>query len=127
MTERQLYDLLLQARDFNKKNNITGLLLYSPTAFLQVVEGNRDVVQKLYDKIIMDCRHFQVTQLVNGNIAKREFGDWSMAFHDLSEKPPEVKLAFNDLLNQEIGTIDLSTYRKKLRSFLVIFNIQPAK
>lgn len=121
MTKRQLYDLLLQARDFNKKNNITGLLLYAPTAFLQVVEGNEDVVQKLYDRIIIDCRHFQVTQLENGNIAKREFGDWSMAFHDLSEKPPEVKLAFNDLLNQEIGTIDLSTYSKKLRSFLVIF------
>ena len=76
----QLTQLLEQARLFNQQHDLTGLLLYSPDhQFLQVLEGNKEVVRSLYyEHIPHDPRHQDCYVLVEGPWLHRSFSDWSM-------------------------------------------------
>jgi hypothetical protein len=55
------------------------MLLYAEGNFFQVLEGPKDVVEALYDKIERDPRHNRVTQIISEPIARRSFGAWHMA------------------------------------------------
>lgn len=85
ISTEDILDILKTARAFNKKNNITGLLLYHEGAFLQVIEGEKEVIHKLfYDKICLDNRHKNITKLLDYEIEERSFSDWSMGFKQIS-------------------------------------------
>ncbi|BBP44562.1 hypothetical protein THMIRHAT_23080 [Thiosulfativibrio zosterae] len=79
-----LAEVLKQARNFNTYNNITGLLLYKDGSFFQVLEGPAETVEYLYQKIKRDLRHDKVKTLYQRPLAKRNFLDWAMLFHDIS-------------------------------------------
>jgi len=80
MSDEQLRDILLKARATNHDLRITGLLLYSEGMIMQVLEGEREVVQMLYERIRCDPRHKQVATLVDGPVERRVFPGWSMGF-----------------------------------------------
>jgi len=77
--------ILGSARDYNSKNNITGCLVYYNNEFIQLLEGDREILQKLFSKISLDDRHSRITILAEGHKEKRVFNNWSMAYHELSE------------------------------------------
>ncbi|WP_293308470.1 BLUF domain-containing protein [Pedobacter sp. UBA5917] len=85
-----LKTLLDQSRDFNKQNDITGILLYvkgqkitkSKGRFMQLLEGEERIVRKLYKKITSDTRHWAITLLQIGKYDERIFNEWSMGFED---------------------------------------------
>ncbi len=81
----ELLALLLQSREKNARLDITGLLVYHDQEFMQLLEGEKDVIFTLYDTIVGDKRHSQVHLLWDGPIAARSFRDWSMAFLDLDK------------------------------------------
>lgn len=68
----------------NANENITGLLLYDSMQFMQVLEGERDIIQQRFDKIKMDNRHTNVKLLMIDNIQERNFSEWSMKVKDIS-------------------------------------------
>ena len=76
----QLRQLLEQARAFNQRHDLTGLLLYSPDhQFLQVLEGEADAVRSLYYRhIAQDPRHRDCFVLAEGPWLHRSFADWRM-------------------------------------------------
>ncbi|MBL1142570.1 MAG: BLUF domain-containing protein [Proteobacteria bacterium] len=78
-----LLSLLLQARNRNKRLEITGMLLYTDSRFVQVLEGEEATVLSLYDDIRDDTRHVNVTTLVENNIDKRMFPDWTMGYKNI--------------------------------------------
>ncbi|HEA22048.1 hypothetical protein LCGC14_0651750 [marine sediment metagenome] len=82
LTQLQIQNLLNQAKDFNRKNQITGCLLYYHHEFVQYLEGEEKVVTALFDKIKKDIRHYNVDLLVSGFIYGREFKNWSMAYEN---------------------------------------------
>lgn len=72
-------DKILEAS--NRKNgeiDVTGVLLYSKTKFIQVLEGDKDEILNLYDKIKEDDRHRNVMFLSLRAIKKRDFPSWQM-------------------------------------------------
>lgn len=71
---------MLKFRKNNAKNSITGLLLYSEGAFLQLFEGEDKQVNKLMKQIQKDKTHHSLIVLVNTQSAVRMFPDWSMGF-----------------------------------------------
>lgn len=74
-------DELLKACVFNnRKQNITGMLLYGNGKFMRVLEGEADVVDALVEKISSDKRHTKLNVLVRTPIEQRDFGTWSMGF-----------------------------------------------
>lgn len=66
-------EILVQARKQNKLHGITGLLLFDGEHFVQVLEGDHEVVVAAMNRIEKDDRHFGVKRLHEGFIAQRQF------------------------------------------------------
>ena len=76
----ELEDILEQAQSNNSRNGITGALVYIDGSFLQILEGEKDRVQTLMQKISKDFRHETVSILHEGEIAAAAFTEWKMAY-----------------------------------------------
>ncbi|WP_133273288.1 BLUF domain-containing protein [Hymenobacter radiodurans] len=80
MNDKELESLLKQARDWNAQHQLTGVLLYSEHSIMQVLEGPKDEVFYIFNKIKQDIRHRNVIKLADGEIQQRDFSQWSMGF-----------------------------------------------
>ncbi|WP_223649874.1 BLUF domain-containing protein [Hymenobacter psoromatis] len=78
----ELAGLLRKARAYNQHCRLTGLLLYAADTkeFVQVLEGPRDEINALYERIARDPRHKHAFVLHEGEAASRMFPDWRMGF-----------------------------------------------
>jgi hypothetical protein len=104
-----LAGILLQARQNNARNGITGALICREDLFLQMLEGRRDVVTSTFARILRDERHVDVVNLLSTDIDNRLFPEWSMR-HDPARSwmwtPEEVaKGAIGRASDQEIRGI----------------------
>ncbi|UOG77145.1 BLUF domain-containing protein [Hymenobacter tibetensis] len=79
-SDDELQELLTKARLRNARENVTGLLLYHDGQFMQLLEGDADVVHRLYSYIEQDPRHTSVLKLADKHVEARSFPDWAMAF-----------------------------------------------
>jgi hypothetical protein len=77
--KKELGALFTQARRNNKDRGITGALLVHGDWFVQVLEGEEDVVRGLYARIERDVRHERVALLDTRTVDQRVFGRWAMA------------------------------------------------
>ena len=84
--------ILATAQAHNTANGITGALCQGQGLFLQVLEGERSAVNRLFGRIVLDRRHRDVELLQMEEITERRFGQWSMAYVDLSSLDPMVQL-----------------------------------
>jgi hypothetical protein len=96
MQEEDLLDILKSSRVFNKKQNISGMLVYLREKFIQVLEGEYATVNALYRHIKEDSRHRKVTMVLEGNSEQRIFKDWSMGFKSISDQQFEELSGFKD-------------------------------
>ena len=78
--EQEVEKILKQSRQNNLDSDITGVLLLLNSQFLQVLEGDKTEVHKLYEKIKGDKRHFKILKLIEFDLIERNFGDWSMGY-----------------------------------------------
>jgi Sensors of blue-light using FAD len=76
--EHEIPDLLQQVRIANAKQEFTGMLLYIGGSFLQVLEGQPEMVDAAFSKILKDKRHTQITLIANESIPERAFEGWTM-------------------------------------------------
>ena len=76
--ESVLSGLLIDSRENNRKNNITGSLLCRADIYLQILEGPESKVKEAFEKIKLDDRHLEVTVLFRGNTDGRLFANWAM-------------------------------------------------
>ncbi|RPD44153.1 BLUF domain-containing protein [Hymenobacter sediminis] len=74
----ELLQLLEQARAYNARHQLTGLLLYSHGRYVQVLEGREADVRTVYARIQRDPRHQQVVTVCQGPGPHRRFADWRM-------------------------------------------------
>jgi hypothetical protein len=88
-----LISILMQARENNARNGITGALICREDVFLQILEGPRDLVTSTFSRILRDERHVDVVNLLSSEIHGRLFPEWSMR-HDPAQSwmwtPEEV-------------------------------------
>lgn len=81
MGQEELTELLRLARAFNEQHQITGLLLYDGYGtFIQALEGDESDVEALYEKILQDKRHSNITRIGRHYIDERSFPAWQMGF-----------------------------------------------
>jgi len=76
----------------DRKRGITGALCQGQGLCLQVLEGERSVISRLYNHIAQDRRHQDVELLVLEEITQRRYADWAMAHVTLSEDDPMIQL-----------------------------------
>lgn len=87
--------ILRQARAHNPPLGITGVLCHSDGCFAQLLEGDRAVVNQLYNHIVADARHRDVTLLAYEEIAERRFAGWSMGQVNLARLNPALVLKYS--------------------------------
>ena len=84
MSDADLLQLLEQSRTRNQRQNITGLLLYAGDKFFQVLEGELEDVEQIYESIFKDSRNTGNIVLEKQEIKERSFPTWSMGFRHLT-------------------------------------------
>ena len=73
-----LSGLLIDSRENNEKNNITGSLICRADIYLQMLEGPKESILEVFEKIKKDDRHLEVEVLSAGPTEERLFPNWAM-------------------------------------------------
>ena len=71
-------DIVDESLEFNPKNSITGFLCYDSLHFFQYIEGPKETIEHLFDKLKHDKRHRNIKLHMTGDITRRRFHNWSM-------------------------------------------------
>ena len=82
MTEDDIAAVLLKSRANNRRDGITGALLYHRDRFVQIIEGPDEVVRARFEVISADPRHRSVQIMEEGPIFERRFPEWTMGFRE---------------------------------------------
>ncbi len=100
MSDAELSELLATCRKNNRKLEVTGLLLYRDGFFIQALEGEKQVLDNLFDRIRCDQRHSDVLLIYREPIEERAFGEWSMGFKSFDYTLLHTLDGFSDFLSQ---------------------------
>ena len=84
--------ILAKAQARNTADGIGGVLCQGQGLYLQVLEGERGAVNRLYARIVADPRHTDVEMLRLEEVTQLRFANWSMALVELSASDPMVSL-----------------------------------
>jgi len=90
-TPAEIEKILTSCKKNNPALNITGVLLYSDTKFIQLVEGEAKVITELYDKIKKDTRHTNPMMISYNPIKEKSFPSWHMGTKDISKSDVQFK------------------------------------
>lgn len=98
LTERDIENIGLVSARNNQLNNITGVLFCLAGIFFQILEGDEEPIDEVYQKILDDDRHVDILCLkLEADIEERLFPDWSMKTINLDDN--------NDLLIRPIKNL----------------------
>lgn len=120
-TQPELIELLRKSWAFNLAHHLTGVLLHAPNGqFLQVLEGEKSAVHRLYyDRIAPDPRHQHLEVLGEGPCATQVFPDWCMSFWAGPTRPALPGYRTPAALYQRVSTLARAT--PELRRLLLDF------
>lgn len=75
-----LRNILSEARDFNAKNHIHGVLYFADQQYFQCIEGDEKNISMIYEKIMKDQRHQSIKLLDAQYVEEGYFNQWSMKY-----------------------------------------------
>ena len=119
--EEDLSTVLKQSRHNNDKTGITGVMLYVRGNVIQVLEGEKEALDMLYQRIERDPRHTNVSPVLNRPITQRLFAAWSMGYETISARQLEEIKAIVDLDNND-GTATTPTDHIILKTIKVFYD-----
>ncbi len=96
LDQEELLAILRRSKVDNPSVGITGVLCFSGGIFLQVLEGGRSAVNRLYNRIAADKRHTDVELLLYQEIGERRFAGWSMGQVNMSRLNPSLLLKYSE-------------------------------
>ena len=113
----ELAVILKQAKAHNLAAGITGVLCFCFNAgvFMQVLEGGRSQVSRLYNRIACDPRHGDVELLSYEDIGERSFAGWAMGQVNMNRLNPALVLRYSE-------TAVLDPYAVSGRASMALFN-----
>jgi hypothetical protein len=115
VTPDELLAILKKSKADNPSLGITGVLCFSGGIFLQLLEGGRMQVNRLYNRIVADPRHTDVVLLSYEEIDERSFAGWSMGQVNLSRLNTALLLKYSE-------TAALDPYAVSGRVSMALFN-----
>ncbi len=87
------HDIVSNARRKNASESISGFLMFDRERYHQILEGEEQTIDRLWERLIKDVRHRNIEILERRAIATRGFPEWSMGSfltgarrHPLQEK-----------------------------------------
>jgi len=117
VNEAELHAILKQSKAHNPEVGVTGVLCFCTNAgvFMQVLEGGRSAVSRLYNKIAQDRRHSDVELLSYEEIGERNFAGWSMGQVNMNRLNPALLLRYSE-------TAKLDPYAVSGKASMALFN-----
>jgi len=124
LTNKDLDQILASARRRNLAEDITGMMIYHRGEFVQILEGKKESVKRIYEKFICpDPRHTAINKVLENTISHRSFNEWSMGFLGTPEieslMPSSATEILMDMLADEAKLKPLSL---GLSAFVSIYN-----
>ena len=117
----ELISLMAKSQENNAKKGITGMLLYKGGNFMQLLEGEEELVRNLFHKIAVDQRHQGEMVLLQGQSEERQFPTWSMGFRDMNS-PQTLNLpGYNEFLSTELTGEEFSSDPTRAQKLLLLF------
>ena len=77
---QDLSEILATARQFNSEQYIVGVLYYAEGYFFQCLEGRTEVVEALFNRILLEPRHERIYRFPDRIIQQAHFAEWSMKY-----------------------------------------------
>lgn len=108
-----LAKLLEKSRQSNGARGVTGMLLHVDGSFLQVLEGEPEVVEELFALISTDRRHAKISTIIREPIPRRAFTDWSMGYAEVTTDELASLDGINDFFATGACFTDLTPGRTK--------------
>jgi len=121
LSETELNGFLATIRRKNQVQNITGLLLYSDEAFIQVIEGEKDIIHHIFKLISQDSRHSNMVKLIEEPISKRAFPSWSMGFRKLDNSNKASIVGYSDFMQNDKSKFASTECVESVRQLLYSF------
>jgi hypothetical protein len=117
VNDAELHSILRQSKAHNPEVGITGVLCFCFNArvFMQVLEGGRAQVNRLYNRIARDPRHGDVELLSYEEIAERHFAGWAMGQVNMNRLNPALLLRYSE-------TARLDPYAVSGQASMALFN-----
>ena len=96
--QEELLAILKQSKVNNPKLGVTGVLCacFDSRVFMQVLEGGRSAVNRLYNRIANDPRHHDVELLSYEEISERRFSGWAMGQVNMARLNPALLLKYSE-------------------------------
>lgn len=120
----ELVTILRQSKANNPAIGVTGVLCFSGGIFLQVLEGGRSAVNRLYNRIAADPRHTDVELLLYEEIGERRFASWSMGQVNMSRLNPSLLLKYSATATLDpysvSGSVSLALFEELVATASVI-------
>jgi diguanylate cyclase (GGDEF)-like protein/PAS domain S-box-containing protein len=107
MSEDQLKALLEKSRHNNREVGVTGFLIYQDGYFMQMLEGQQELVDPLMARIARDPRHHDPSVIIRGQAKRRLFTDWSMGFWNM-DAPLATEADFMSWQKRTISLLEAS-------------------
>lgn len=102
-------ELLEVCQRNNSAVNVTGILHYNGSYFLQVLEGGRAEVSAIYHRIAADPRHINIILMSCSDVRERIFPTWSMGLHEgMGDETRQIFLRYfpSNNINPEALSVD---------------------
>lgn len=96
MLDGDVAALLTKARANNERDGLTGALLFHGGRFIQIFEGDDDMVRRRFAEIAADPRHRSVQKMREKTIGARQFPEWTMGFRTPSDESVKELEGFED-------------------------------
>jgi uncharacterized membrane protein (DUF373 family) len=103
MRNDDLMDILEKARLNNAGLGISGMLLYTGEVFVQVLEGEENVVDDLVKLIKIDPRHKDFRIIERKKIDSREYAEWTMGFKRVEKDDLRNIPGLNKFFETDLG------------------------
>jgi len=117
LSEEEIQKMLSEFEKKNEKKDITGILLYSERNFFQVIEGEKNYVNDLFEKIKVDKRHKNLMTIFKKDITKSEHDGYKSDFKSgVNVNKKELKQRYEPYLH----ILDTST-RKVVDKMVKVF------
>lgn len=114
--------ILEAARRINRRNGVTGLLLFNGERFLQILEGDEQVVRATFERISGDPRHRGIAVLGTTFSPVRAFAEWDMAYEPVHGSAPSGASLVDMVASMVSGVPD-----RIAREFISYARLKPSR
>ena len=108
ITHQDLESIVASSIKYKSSYFVTGMLLFFQGDFMQVLEGEEDILEETFSRICNDPRHHYIFPLIKKPINRREFSRWYMGFNNLNDMTLSLPKKYSSVANDGFDRQKLS-------------------